>query len=155
MKNNRVTVASLVVSASVLVTIAGNEGFVDHAYRDVVGVPTIGYGETDGVKMGQVTTPQRALLDLERSADAHAKGMAACIDVPVSQNEFDAYLDFTYNVGVSAFCGSTLARKLNAKDYAGACAELLRWDRAGGRVIPALHKRRLQEFQTCTGETKA
>lgn len=149
---NRVAVTSLVVSASALVGVALHEGYQGTAYKDVGGVPTIGYGETKNVILGETTTPERALLDLKDSLDEHAKGMAKCITVPVTQGEYDAYADFAYNVGISAFCHSTLVKKLNAKDYDGACAELLKWTRAGGRVISGLVKRRQEEFKTCKGE---
>lgn len=150
----RVAATSLAVSASLLVALAVHEGYSDKAYIPIPGdVPTIGFGETAGVKMGQTTTPVRALVQLLNSADKHAKGMVECIKVPISQNEFDAYLSFTYNVGVGAFCRSTLARKLNAQDYEGACNELLRWDRAGGRVVAGLTKRRKEEHALCLGNS--
>lgn len=147
----RVAAATLVVSAATLVTIAANEGYQDRAYKDVVGVETIGFGETKGVEAGQKTTVQRALVTLLDSADDHAKGMVACIHVPITQYEFDSYLDFTYNVGVQAFCSSTLNKKLNNGDYIGACKELLRWDMAGGRHFPGLTKRRQMEYDGCIG----
>lgn len=148
---NRQAVAALVISATALVGIAIHEGYVGQTYSDVGGVPTIGFGETKGVKPGQKTTPERALLRLLESADEHAKGMAACIKVPLTQSEYDAYLSFTYNVGVGAFCRSNLNQKLNAGDYEGACAELLKWDKAGGRTLPGLTKRRQEEYKKCLG----
>lgn len=148
----RQAVAALVISASTLVGIAIHEGYVGKTYLDAVGVPTIGFGETKGVKPGQTTTPTRALVQLLKSSEEHAAGMEACITVPLHQHEYDAYLSFTYNVGVGAFCRSTLNRKLNAGDYAGACAELLKWDKAGGRVLPGLTKRRQDEFKICSGQ---
>ena len=151
-KKTRVAVASLVVSAAALVGIALNEGYVGTAYKDVVGIPTIGFGETKGVVIGQTTTPTRALVQLDKSIDAHARGMASCIKVPLSQNEYDAYVSFTYNVGVGAFCSSGLAKKLNAGDYEGACKELLKWDKAGGKVYPGLTRRRQEEYKKCIGE---
>lgn len=149
MSNGRVAVVSLVITAATLVGIATHEGYVGTAYRDAVGIPTIGFGETKGVRMGQSTTPERALVQLLASADEHAKGMARCISVPLKQSEYDAYLSFTYNVGVGAFCKSTLNKKLNAGDYDGACKELLKWDKAGGRVLAGLTKRRQQEYKQC------
>lgn len=146
-KQQRVAAASLVVSASVLIGIAMNEGYRENAYLDTVGVPTIGFGETKDVKLGQRTTPIRAMMKLQESADAHAKGMVKCIHVPITQNEFDAYLDFTYNVGVGAFCGSTLNKKLNAGDYEGACKEILKWVKQ-----PELAGRRQKEYATCLGQ---
>lgn len=151
---NRTAATSLAVSASILVAIALSEGYRGEAYIPVPGdVPTIGFGETSGVKMGQTTTPTRALVQLLQSADRHAKGMVECIKVPISQNEFDAYLSFTYNVGVRAFCTSTLIKKLNAQDYEGACNELLRWDKQGGVVLPGLTKRRKEEHALCLGNS--
>lgn len=152
MKNRqRQAVAALVISATTLVGIAVHEGYVGQTYLDAVGIPTIGFGETKGVKPGQKTTPERALVQLLKSADEHAEGMTACIKVPLSQGEYDAYLSFTYNVGVGAFCRSTLNKKLNAGDYDGACNELLKWDKAGGKTLPGLTKRRQEEFKTCLG----
>ena len=148
--NRRVAAATLVASAATLVGIALNEGYVGTAYKDAVGVSTIGFGETKGVKMGQSTTPTKALVQLEESMDAHAKGMVFCIKVPISQGEYDAYLSFTYNVGVYAFCHSNVATRLNKGDYEGACKGLLDWDHAGGKRLPGLTKRRQQEYQECS-----
>lgn len=145
----RIAAASLVVSASTLIGVAMHEGYMGTAYKDVGGVETIGFGETKGVKAGQTTTPVRALVDLQQALDTHAKGMIACINVPISQGEYDAYLDFTYNVGVHAFCTSTLNYKLNAMDYVGACQELLKWTRAGNQILPGLVRRRQEEYEKC------
>lgn len=149
--SKRIATASLVVSAACVAGIAAHEGYVEQAYRDPVGVWTIGYGETKGVQPGQTTTKERALIQLNESAQAHAKGMAACIHVPVYQYEFDAYADFTYNIGVAAFCRSSVATKLNAMDYAGACTELLKFVYAKGQILPGLVTRRRKEYQTCLG----
>lgn len=148
----RSAVAALVVSATTLVGIALNEGYQSQAYHDAVGIPTIGFGETKDVKMGQKTTPERALVTLLKSAEDHGNQIKECIQVPLYQNEYDAYVSFSYNIGTGAFCKSTLVKKLNAQDYAGACKELLRWNRAGGKVLPGLTKRREQEYRLCTGQ---
>ena len=147
----RTNVAALVISASALVGIAINEGYVGQTYKDVVGVPTLGFGETKGVQPGQTTTPPKALKQLLSSADDHATGIKQCIAVPLSQGEYDAYLSLSYNIGVGAFCKSNLVKKLNTQDYAGACQEILKWNRAGGVVQPGLNKRRYEEFNTCMG----
>lgn len=152
---NRTTAASLVASASVIVGIAVHEGYSSTAYKDTVGVATIGYGQADGTKMGDKTDPVRALVKLEESLDDHAKGMVKCIHVPISQGEYDAYLDFTYNVGVFAFCTSTLDRKLNAGDYEGACKELLKWNKADGKVVAGLTKRRQEEYAQCSQQSNS
>ena len=149
--SKRVAAASLAVSAACVAGIAAHEGYVGQAYRDPVGIWTIGYGETHGVHPGQTTTRERATIQLTANAQEHAKGMAACIHVPLYQYEFDAYADFTYNLGVTGFCRSSVATKLNAMDYAGACAELLKFVYAKGQILPGLVARRRKEYQTCLG----
>ena len=72
--------------------------------------------------------------------------------MPLHQHEYDAFLSLAYNIGPGAFCGSTLVRKLNAEDYAGACAEILRWDKAGGKTVAGLTKRRQAEYRQCMGQ---
>ena len=147
----RIGIASLALSATALVGIAGFESYQAVAYKDAVGIPTIGYGETKGVKMGQKTTPDRALVQLLSSANNHADDIRQCIKVPLYQHEFDAYVSLAYNIGAKNFCHSTLVRKLNAKDYKGACTEIRRWDKAGGKVLRGLTVRRQREYLTCVG----
>ena len=151
MDKTRRNAAVFAVSALALLGIASHEGFREQAYRDVTGVWTIGYGETKGITQNSRVNRLEALMMLNKSADEHAKGIVQCIKVPISQGEFDAYVSFTYNVGVGAFCRSTLLKKLNQQDYDGACKELLRWTQAGGKVYPGLVKRRQQEYNTCMG----
>jgi lysozyme len=151
MSKVRIAAASLALSGAALVGIAVHEGYVGQTYLDPVGIPTIGFGETQGVKPGQTTTPTRALVQLLDSANSIAKGMVSCIHVPLYQHEYDAYLSFSYNVGYGAFCRSTLVKKLNAGEYEAACAELNKWVYAGGRVLPGLVKRREQEYTQCMG----
>lgn len=145
-------VAALVLSASTLVGIALHEGFRDEAYVPVKGdVATIGFGATKGVKMGDRTTPQRALVRLLDDVNSHSDGIKKCITVPLYQHEFDAYSSLAYNIGVGAFCGSTLARKLNAEEYASACSEIKRWDKFKGKPLRGLTVRREAEYKTCIG----
>jgi lysozyme len=114
-------------------------------------VPTIGFGSTKGVKLGDTTTPDRALVVLLHDLNTHSNGIKACITVPLYQHEFDAYSSFAFNVGVNAFCKSTLVKKLNAGDYTGACNELSKWVYSGGRKYNGLVKRREQERKLCLG----
>jgi GH24 family phage-related lysozyme (muramidase) len=67
--------------------------------------------------------------------------------VPLTQNRFDALISFTYNLGGSALASSTLLKKLNAKDYKGAAAEFPKWNKAGGKVVSGLTKRRDAEME--------
>lgn len=145
-------IAALVLSAAGLVGIALNEAYRDKAYVPVAGdVPTIGFGTTSGVKMGDKTTPERALVLLLDDATKFEKAVKRCAPVPMYQHEFDVWVTFTYNVGENAFCKSTAARKLNQLDYAGACKELLRWNKVKGVVVPGLNNVRRREYEKCLG----
>lgn len=147
---NRYQITAMTVPAATLVGIAGYEGYSSTAYVPVKGdVPTIGWGTTAGVKKGDTIEPTQALQRLYRDTETAKAGIGRCVKVPLSQNELDAYLSLSYNIGAKAFCGSTLVKKLNKKDYKGACAELKRWVYSQGRKRPGLVKRREQEYQTC------
>lgn len=148
----RIAVAVLTLSASALVGIALHEGYRGDAYLDAVNIPTVGFGTTEGVKPGDKINPERALMRLLGDATKFERAVQRCAPVPMFQHEFDAYVSLTYNIGEGAFCGSTLAKKLNAGDYAGACDEILRWNRAGGKVLRGLTKRREAEHKLCKGE---
>ena len=148
----RVAIGAVTLSAAGLIGIAQWEGYRGSAYDDGVGVQTIGFGTTGGVKKGDTTDPVRALVRLGSDVAAFERALAGCIRVPLYQREWDAYVSWAYNVGSGAACSSTLVRKLNAGDYVGACNELPRWNQAGGRVLPGLVKRRAQERALCLGE---
>jgi lysozyme len=156
----RLPATLIVVSALAVSGIAGYEGYRARAYDDGVGVQTVGFGSTrhpDGtpVKAGDTVTPERAVVMLAKDADRIWREAAACIgDVPLTQNEADAFASLAYNIGSRAFCRSTIVKKLkqNPPDYAGACEAILMWNRAGGQVLPGLTKRRQAEYRMCMGE---
>jgi lysozyme len=143
----------MVLAASTLVGIAVHEGYREEAYIPVPGdVPTIGFGSTAGVRMGDKTTPTRSLVRLLEEVDSvYAQGVRRCITAPMFQHEFAASVSLAYNIGVNAFCGSTVAKRFNAEDYAGACAAFDMWNKQGGRVLPGLVKRRAEERAICEG----
>lgn len=125
----RLSVSALCVSAACLVGIAGREGYRSLAYKDSGGVWTVGYGETKGVKMGDRTTPERALVKLGARVDEFAQRLKPCLgDVPLYQHEWDAYVDLAYNVGAGAVCKSSIPKKLKAGQYAEACKTILSFD---------------------------
>lgn len=149
---NRTQLASLTLSAAALVGIALHEGYSDRAYTPVPGdMPTIGFGTTQGVKPGDTITPPKALQRALQDVQQYEGAIKRCVAVPLHQREYDAYTSLTYNIGQTAFCKSTLVRKLNAQDYEGACKEILRWDRFSGQPLSGLTKRRQAEFQQCVG----
>jgi len=151
----RVAAASLVVAASTLVGIAVNEGYSSKAYYDSGHVATDGFGQADGVKITDTTTPVRALIQLEKSVNIYAQGVRNCIQAPLFQYEFDSYTDLAYNVGVNAFCKSPIAVKANQQDYQGACNAMLGWyiHDHQGHLIPGLVSRRQKEYSTCIGQS--
>lgn len=149
---NRTQLASLTLSAAALVGIALHEGYRDKAYIPVPGdVPTIGFGTTQGVKPGDTITPPKALQRALQDVQQFEGAIKRCVTVPLHQHEYDAYISLSYNIGQTAFCSSTLVRKLNAEDYEGACKQILRWDRFRGQPLPGLTKRRQSEFKQCIG----
>jgi lysozyme len=145
----RKAVASLALSAVALVGIAVHEGYEGNAYQDIVGIWTIGFGTTEGVRPNQTITPvvalQRKLTDVQKFEGA----LKQCVTVPLSQNEYDAYISLAYNIGSGAFCNSTLVRLLNQGQYDMACQQILRWNRAGGQVVQGLVNRRQAEYKLC------
>lgn len=150
----RQVVASMVLAASTLVGIAAHEGYKSEAYLPTPNdVPTIDFGRTQGVKMGDKSNPVRGLKLLEKELDTvYVAGVKRCVKVPLYDYEFGAYVAFTYNVGVSAFCNSTLLEKLNQEDYVGACAELSKWNKQKGKVLAGLTARREEERAICEGK---
>lgn len=120
------------------------EGFEAKAYKCPAGVWTIGYGHTLNVRPNDVITEPQASTLLEEELQDYATKVAKIVP-NASQNQFDALVSFAYNLGVNALGTSTLLKKHLAGDYKGAQAEFLRWDKAGGKVLAGLTKRRQQE----------
>ncbi len=136
------------------------EGLDQRAYLDPIGIPTICYGATtwqDGskVKMGQRASTEQCKALLNYHLTLSYQDVTKCIGSSSYPHTFlGAMTSFTYNVGGSKFCSSTMARKAKAGDLQGACNELHRWNKAGGRVLNGLVKRRDAEYALCTKELK-
>lgn len=151
--NPRIVVASLTLSGAGLIGIALHEGWRDEAYFPTPNdVPTIGFGSTKGVKPGDKITVERGLIRLAADASEAEKAVRKCAPVPMTQNEFDAWVSFTLNVGGTAFCTSTASRLLRDGKYAEACAQMDRWVYQGPNVLPGLVKRRAEERKLCEGK---
>jgi lysozyme len=152
MNRVRVAVSALSLSAAALVGIAVHEGYRETAYRPVPGdVPTIGFGTTKDVRMGDRIDPVQALTRKLADVRQFEGALRQCVRVPLHQHEYDAFLSLAYNIGSGAFCGSTLVRMLNAGDYRGACDQILRWDRFQGQPLRGLTVRRQAEHKQCLG----
>ena len=123
-----------------------SEGLRLEAYLPTTNdVPTIGYGHTKSVKMGQCITINQAeqflLEDVAWASDA----VNRLVKVNLTQNQFDALVSFVFNVGATAFSKSTLLRLLNAGDYKGAADQFIRWNKQAGKELKGLTKRRQEE----------
>lgn len=152
MSKTRFAIGALALSASGLIGILGYEGYSETAYIPVPGDKvTIGFGTTEGVKLGDTITPEKAIERAYRDIRNTESAIHKCVHVPLSASEYDAFTLLAYNIGTSAFCSSTLVKKLNAGDYEGACAEIKRWVYVKGEVVPGLVNRREKEYRMCMG----
>jgi lysozyme len=125
-----------------------SEGLKLQAYPDPAtkAAPwTIGYGHTKGVNKGDVCTTERAIYWLLEDLLEAENAVNRYVKVPLDQFQFDALVDFTFNVGVSNFANSTLLRRLNAGDYEGACTQFGRWVYGNNKIMPGLVTRRSAE----------
>lgn len=136
--------------AAVVASAALWEGDRRTAYEDIVGVWTVCYGHTGkDVVRNRTYTKQECEALLAKDIASHEKGVLKCTNVPLSQDEQHAYTLFAYNVGVNAYCNSSLLKKLNAGDRQGACNGLLKWVYAEGKYVKGLYNRRVYERQIC------
>lgn len=146
----RQEIATLTLSATALVAILLHEGYRENAYIPVAGdVPTIGFGTTKEVKLGDRISPELALQRANRDIQLFEGAIKSCVSVPLTQYEYDAYTSLAYNIGPSAFCNSTLVRVLNEGRYEEACKQILRWDKFKGKTLAGLTKRRQEEYRKC------
>jgi len=133
------------------------EGCKLTAYQDSVGVWTIGYGWTqpvDGkpIRAGMTINQETAERLLKTGLVSYESDVSRLVKVSLTQGQFDALVSFTYNLGARSLSTSTLLRKLNAGDYAGAADEFLRWNKAGGKVLNGLTRRREAERALFLGQ---
>ena len=123
------------------------EGCKLTAYQDSVGVWTIGYGHTKGVYNGMTITQEEAEQMLLTELEEYEGYIEDMVTVPLTQNQFDALVVWIYNLGPTNFKNSTLLKELNAGNYNAAGQEITRWNKAGGKVLAGLVKRREAEAE--------
>lgn len=121
------------------------EGCKLKAYLCPAGIPTIGYGHTHNVKLGDTCTQQQAEEWLEDDFFYATSDVKAVVKVPLTDNQLDALASFVFNLGVRKLIQSTLLKKLNAKDYVGAANEFDKWVFAAGKKLNGLIARRAAE----------
>jgi lysozyme len=132
--------------------VAGFEGLRTVAYRDPVGIPTLCFGHTESVRMGDRRTPEECKALLMDDLMVYNDAVRRCVTAPMTPSREAALTSFAFNAGTAALCSSTLVRRLNAGDP-GACDELLKWDKAtkaGVKItLPGLTRRRQEERRLC------
>jgi lysozyme len=138
-------IGKLSVSQRLVDMIKGFEGFRAYPYTCPGGSLTIGYGTT--IKPGEYTsiTKEQGEALLRKSISGFERSVKNLVKVPLNQNQYDALVSFTYNVGAGALKRSTLLKKLNSGDYSGAADELLKFTKANGKVLEGLVRRREKE----------
>ena len=119
--------ASAIMTPLGLAALKSREGVRLKAYLDSVGVPTIGYGHTKGVKLGQVVTQAQADAFFLEDLASHALPILSCIKLPVADHERDALISIAFNIGVGGFRGSTFLRLLNNGDRKGCATAIMMW----------------------------
>lgn len=150
----RKPIQSLSISQKGINLIKKAEGFEPRAYVDPGSGNqpiTIGYGTTringKPISLGTTITEAQAEAYFKKDLVSYENDVKRYVRVDVTQEEFDALVSFTYNLGAGNLQDSTLRKKINQKDYLGAADEFLAWNKAGGKVLPGLVKRRSQEKQ--------
>lgn len=151
---------ALLVPASLAASIATYESGGKHVgkpYKDVGGVWTVcdGYAGKDVIPTKYYTEAEcKAITD--KAIAEHGKGVLNCVNVPLSQKEYEAYTSLAYNIGTSNFCNSNIVRTLNKGDHMQACQGIYMhpngkpaWSNVGGKYVQGLQNRRLKEYNTC------
>jgi len=126
--------------------IKGFEGLRLRTYKCPAGIDTIGYGHTGKEAYpGNIITSKKAEKLLRNDLTKYEDVINKLVTVELSQSQFDALVSFVYNLGPSALKRSTLLKLLNRGDYSGAAGQFTRWNKAGGKILPGLIKRRCRE----------
>ena len=141
------------VMAASIALVGTWEGLRLAAYPDRLagGIPTVCFGETRGVRLGDEYTVDECKAMLGVALLEFEAGMRECLSEPdkLPDGAYVAFLSASYNIGTRAFCGSSMARLANAGNLPAACDALLRWNKAGGRVVKGLTARRTEEWRIC------
>lgn len=151
--NRLIGAVGVAAALTLMALVPKHEGTVYRGYLDPVGIVTACTGHTRTAELHRMYTKEECARLLEEDLVTHATGVLRCTPgLKERPNQLAAAVSFAFNVGVNAYCQSTMARKFNAGDLAGACAELDRWVRAGGQILPGLVTRRAEERSICEGD---
>ncbi|MDA8928923.1 lysozyme [Gammaproteobacteria bacterium] len=133
------------ISVEGLSLIKNFEGLELNAYQCAAGVWTIGYGHTKGVFEGQTIKKAEADEMLVLEMEEYEKAVNDAVTISIDQCMFDALVSWTYNLGPSNLNASTMLKVLNSGDYDGVPEQIKRWNKAGGKVLEGLIRRRNAE----------
>lgn len=149
-----VAIASALTLAVAAPFVAKWEGLETRTYRDVVGIPTVCYGDTGPhVQMGMQFTAEECRAMLDRRLLQYAVQLDRCVATPLTPYQGAAVLELGYNVGVAAVCRSTMVRMIKEGQPASAwCRQLTRWVKAQGRTYQGLVNRRADSYAMCIKE---
>jgi GH24 family phage-related lysozyme (muramidase) len=143
----------MALSAAGATGIIMHEGEVQQVYLDPIGIPTVCVGHIKTVTKADLGKPyshETCQYLLQQDTKDAQSSVGKCVTAPVTQEQYDSLVSFTFNVGGKALCTSTLVRKFNAGDCLGAAAEFSRWNKAGGKVLKGLTVRREYERASFT-----
>ena len=135
--------------AAAILMVGAYEGLSLTAYPDIVNVPTICYGETKNVHMGDTSTKAQCDEQLSKRLREFNDGVNSCVKVDLPDTRRVALVSLSYNIGINGFCKSTVVRLLNRGDVVGGCNAILMWDMAGGKHVAGLTRRRQGERELC------
>lgn len=159
-KTDSSTNGAMTISKNGIQFVTDREGSRSKSYLDSAGYPTIGVGhlltpsELSSGKINIAGTnvawrdglnAQQIAQLLDQDLDKHERGVNKNVNVPLTQNQFDTLVSFSFNVGIGAMSTSTLLKRLNARNYDDVPKQLERWKYSGGKIIPGLINRRALE----------
>ena len=127
------------------------EGCELEAYHCAAGVPTIGYGHIKGVQMGDTITQDEAEAMLVHELTEYENYIHDCVTAPLNQNQFDALVSWVFNLGVGNLKASTLLKVVNVGNYDRVPEQIMRWNKANGKVLEGLTRRRQAEADLFSG----
>ena len=148
-KTNSTAKKTSIWLAMAVAAVGAYEGLSLKEYPDIVGIPTICYGETKNVHKGDVATKAECDEKLAKRLAEFNDGVNSCVKVDLPDTRRVALVSLSYNIGTSAFCKSSVVRLSNQGDIKGGCSAILKWDMAGGKHVPGLAKRRQGEYELC------
>ena len=150
LRRGLVAIVGAVAATALLVFTPAQEGRALKTYRDIGGVLTYCDGATENAQAGKTYTPAECDTQLDRDLARHAEGIEPCLPWDrLTDGQKVAFVDAAFNIGVPAFCSSSMARRASAGDMSGACDALLMWNRVGGKEVLGLTRRRQRERELC------